>query len=478
MTALCGLMQDTPLLISSFLRYAETYHGEREIVSLDQRRREHRYAYRQAALRSRCAAQALLRTGIRPGDRVATLAMNTHRHFELFYAVSGIGAVLHTVNPRLFVEQIIYICNHAEDRILLFDPQFAGLIATIAAKLKTVERFIVLGDVGDIAEVESFATTAGDKRLIAVEDYETFLAAQDGGPDWPSFDERTASSLCYTSGTTGMPKGVLYSHRSTVLHAFAACQNSAMGLSAHDVIMPIAPMYHANAWSMPYLAPMLGAKLVLPGPWLDAESVQRLIEHERVSFTVAVPTIFTALLQYLERTGHRIDTLKKATIGGTAVPPAMIDLLQHKYDCFVTQVWGMTELSPLGTMTTLTPAVLALPPADAKQVLYKQGRVQFGLELKLVDGTGNLSPRDGVTPGAIWVRGPWAAAGYFKGDGGDVLDADGWFPTGDVGTLDSLGYLRITDRVKDLVKSGGEWISTVELENIAYEHPAVQLAGS
>lgn len=464
---LYGRMQDKPLLISDFLTYAETYHPAREIVSRDANEREHRYAYAGMAVRAKQLAQALIAYGIKPGDRVATLAMNNHRHFELFYGVSGIGAVLHTVNPRLFEDQIIYICNHAEDRVLFLDPAFLPLAASLAPRLETIETFVVLGG-SDALD--------GGLPLESAADYESFIAGFDADYTWPSFDERAASSLCYTSGTTGNPKGVLYSHRSTVIHAMAACQNSAMGLSAHDTIMPIAPMFHANAWSTPYLAPMIGAKLVLPGPRLDPESVQGLIDDESVTFTVAVPTVFTMLLDYLEQTGKRIDSLRQATIGGTSVPPAMIDLLREKYGCFVAQVWGMTELSPLGTMTTLTPAVASLPESERREFLYKQGRAQFGLELKIVDDNGCPVPRDGETAGALWVRGPWAAAGYFRGEAGEVLDDDGWLPTGDVATLDDQGFLRITDRLKDVIKSGGEWISSVEIENLAYGHPDVKQA--
>ena len=468
MSPLMGVMQETPLLISSFLRYAEDFHPDRLVVSRDYRGHERVASYSLTAARARRLAKALIGAGILAGDRVATLAMNHHRHFELFYGVSGIGSVLHTVNPRLFDEQIVYICNHAQSRILVFDPPFADLVGRLAPRLPKLERYIVLGDATELETVRHALPTA-----VPLIDYESFIAAQDDPFTWPSFDERCASSLCYTSGTTGNPKGVLYSHRSTVLHALAACQNSAMGLSAHDVIMPLAPMYHANAWSTPYLAPMLGANLVLPGPKLDGASLQRLIERHSVTFTVAVPTVFTTLLDYLASSGKRVDTLKKASIGGAAVPSAMIDLLRDKFGCTVAQVWGMTELSPLGTIATTTPAVAALPPDRARSYLYKQGRAQFGLELKLIDAAGLPVPRDGVSPGALWVRGPWAARGYFN-DPETLLDDEGYFPTGDVGTLDAHGYLDITDRTKDVIKSGGEWISSVQLENVAYAHASVR----
>jgi len=465
---LLGIMQDKQLLISDIIRYAETYHPSREIISRDANGDQHRYTYSDAARRARKLARVLERWGVTAGDRVATLAMNHYRHFELFYGVSGSGAVLHTVNPRLHEDQIAYICNHAEDRILFFDSQFLPLVLSLLPRLETIERYVVL----DFDE-ESLSDA---DQLPAFTSFEAELARENEDFEWPSFDERTACSLCYTSGTTGNPKGVLYSHRSTVLHALAACQNSAMGLSSYDTIMPLAPMFHVNAWSTPYLAPMIGANLVLPGPKLDPEVLHELIQQEAVTFTAAVPTVFVALLEYLEKTGKRIDTMKKAVIGGTAVSPAMIDLLREKYGCSVAQMWGMTELSPLGTMTTLTPTVDGLPAEQRQAYLYKQGRAQFGLELRILDDLGRPVPRDGLSPGTLWVRGPWAAAGYFKEEGGAILDEDGWLPTGDVATLDQHGFLRITDRTKDVVKSGGEWISSVELENLAYSCPGVRLA--
>lgn len=462
-----GLMQDAPLLISDLLVYAETYHPLQEVVSRTSSEEIHRYSYADAALRSRKLASSLLALGVKQGDRVATLAMNGYRHFELFYGVSGIGAVLHTVNPRLFDEQIRYIINHAEDGLVFVEPAFVPLLARMLKELLLVKKVFVLGSSADLAEAQ--------KLIPEAEGYEELISKSQALAQWPIFDERSASSLCYTSGTTGNPKGVLYSHRSTVLHAMAACQNSAMGLSAFDVIMPVAPMYHGNGWSTPYLAPMAGAKLVLPGSQMDGASIQSLIEGEGVTFSVGVPTVFTMLLDYLESSGKRIDTLSRVTIGGSAVPHAMIDLLESKYNCTVRQVWGMTETSPLGTMTTLTPRVAALDATQQKATLYQQGRAQFGIQLKIKDADGAVLPMDGKSSGALWVKGPWAACGYFKGEGGAVLDEEGWFPTGDVAYLDPYGYLKITDRVKDVIKSGGEWISSTDIENVCYEHPKVRM---
>jgi acyl-CoA synthetase (AMP-forming)/AMP-acid ligase II len=461
-----GLMQDHPLLISDLLTYAETYHAGREIVSRDAEGVYFRYDYGQAAQRARRVAAALLAQGVEPGQRIATLSMNGYRHFELFYAVSGIGAVLHTVNPRLFEDQIKYIVSHAEDRIVFVEPAFVPLLAKLLPELQPMDIY-VMGTMADVVDARPLIPQA----LC----YESLMEAAPLA-QWPVFDERSASSLCYTSGTTGNPKGVLYSHRSTVIHAMAACQNSAMGISSFDVIMPIAPMYHGNGWSTPYLAPMAGAKLVLPGPRMDGQSIHSIVEQEGVTFTVGVPTVFTMLLEYLERTGKRIDTLSRATIGGSTVPPAMIGLLENKYGCAVRQVWGMTETSPLGTMTTATPQLMALPEAERKAVLHQQGRAQFGIQLQIRDQDGRPCPHDGRTAGSLWVKGPWAASGYFKNEGGRKLDDAGWFPTGDVATLDPYGYLHITDREKDVIKSGGEWISSADIENKCYEHPAVKMA--
>jgi len=370
------------------------------------------------------------------------------------------------VNPRLFTEQIVYIINHAEDRVLFVDLTFVELVERIADQLTTVEQVVVMADEAHMPET----------ALPNVLCYETLLAGESEDYAWPLFDERAASSLCYTSGTTGNPKGVLYSHRSTLLHAMAACQNSAMGISAHDVLMPIAPMYHGNAWSLPYLGPLSGAGLALPGTKMDGQSLQELIEGEGVTFALGVPTVFTMLIDHLDESGKRVESLERVAIGGSAVPRAMIERLADPYGVTVHQLWGMTETSPLGTMATATPAIDTLTEEERQAVLSQQGRVQFGLELTITDAECAPVPRDGKTFGDMWVRGNWAASGYFKGEGGDRLDEDGWFPTGDVATLDEHGFMRITDRTKDVIKSGGEWISSIDLENAAVGHPDVKQA--
>ena len=461
-----GLMQEIPLMISSLIRYAAEYHGDRQVVSRTVEGPIHRYGYAECERRARRVANVMAGLGIGHGDRVGTLAWNGYRHLELFYGVSGMGAVLHTVNPRLFTEQIVYIINHAEDRVLFVDLTFVELVERIADQLTTVEHVVVMTD------EEHMPATA--RPNVAC--YESLLAGESEDYAWPLFDERAASSLCYTSGTTGNPKGVLYSHRSTLLHAMAACQNSAMGISAHDVIMPIAPMYHGNAWSLPYLGCLTGSGMVLPGTKLDGQSLQELIEDEGVTFALGVPTVFTMLIDHLDETGKKVDSLERVAIGGSAVPRSMIERLADPYGVTVHQLWGMTETSPLGTLATATPAIDALSVEERQAVLSQQGRVQFGLELKITGEDGGSVPRDGKTFGDMWVRGNWAASGYFKGEGGDRLDEDGWFPTGDVATLDEHGFMRITDRNKDVIKSGGEWISSIDLENAAMGHPDVKQA--
>lgn len=433
-TPMFGLMQDRPLLISSMLTYAATYHPRRELVSALPDGTIHRYDYAASARRIAQLAHALVAYGIRPGDRIGTLAWNGYRHFELFFAVSGIGAVLHTVNPRLFEEQIAYIVNHGEDRLLFVDASFLPMIERLSPHLPTVEKVFALSK---------------DMNAIG-EDYEQFLAGHSEQFDWPSFDERTASALCYTSGTTGDPKGVLYSHRSTVLHAMGAAQKSAMNLGCDDSMIAIAPMYHACAWGMPYLAAMTGAKLIMPGPRHDPASIVSLITNEGATFACGVPTVWTMVLRHLAEQGGSLAPLNRTTIGGSAVSRAMIDgLAAHGVRAL--HLWGMTEMSPVGTVGTDTPEVLAMSAANRADIRAKQGRGQFMVELKIVGEDGARLSHDGEQSGALWVRGPWIARSYFRRPDDDLLDADGWFPTGDVATIDPFGYMKITDRVKDII---------------------------
>ena len=458
-----GLMQTQPLLISSLLEFAARHHADTEIVSKTIEGPIHRYTYADADKRARKLANALTTLGVKPGDRVATLAWNGYRHFELYYGVSGIGAVLHTINPRLFPEQIAWIANHAEDACLFFDLTFLPLVEAVAAQMKTCKTFVLMTD---------RAHMPAASKIPDLQCYEDLMAPASEAYEWPKFDENTASSLCYTAGTTGNPKGVLFSHRSTLLQAYGAALPDALGLSARDVVLPVVPMFHANAWSLAYGCPSVGAKLVMPGKDLDGKSVYELMEAEGVTFAAGVPTVWLGLLQHVEKNQLRFNALKRTLIGGSACPPAMIRTFNDQYGVEVLHAWGMTEMSPLGTVGTLKARQLTQPEERKREALYKQGRAIFGVDMKIVDDEGKSLPWDGKAFGNLLVKGPWVLREYYKGEGGDPL-RDGWFPTGDVATIDPEGFMQITDRSKDVIKSGGEWISSIDLENLAIAHPAV-----
>ena len=460
-----GLMQQHPLLISSLLVHAERHHGAQEIVSRRVEGDIHRTSYRELAARSRRLAKALAALGVGMSDRVATLAWNGYRHMELYYAVSGSGAVLHTLNPRLHPDQVVYIADHAEDKVLCFDLTFLPLVEAVASRLKTVKHFVAMTDRAHMPA----------SKIAGLLCYDELVDAQDDRYDWPQFDENQASSLCYTSGTTGNPKGVLYSHRSSVLHAYGAALPDALNCSSRDVILPVVPMFHVNAWSLPYVGCMTGAKLVFPGAGLDGKSLYELFESEKVTVSAGVPTVWQGLLAYVDGAGLTFSTMKRTVIGGSACPPAMTRAFQDKYGVHVLHAWGMTEMSPLGTVCSFRTKHLALPPEERLALQAKQGQAIFGVDMKIVGADGKELPWDGKASGELLVKGPWIVEQYFKGEGGDPLQ-DGWFPTGDVATIDPDGYMQITDRAKDVIKSGGEWIGSIDLENVAMAHPAVAMA--
>src|SRR6476661_6721683 len=463
---LMGQMMSQPLLISSIIKHADRYFGKNEIVSRRVEGDIHRYTYRDCHTRSRKLANALKGFGVGMGDRVATMAWNGYRHLEAYYAVSGSGAVLHTLNPRLFPEQIAYITNHAEDQYLIFELTFLPLIEAVAQHCKTIKGYILMCD------RDRMPAQSGIPNLMC---YEDLIENNSDDYEWPLFDENSASSLCYTSGTTGNPKGALYSHRSTLLHSYASTMPDALNVSGRDSVLPVVPMFHVNAWGLPYSVPLTGAKMVFPGPSLDGKSLYELFEAEKVTFSAGVPTVWLGLLNYVAQNNLEFSTFKRTVIGGSACPPAMMKTLRHKYNIEVVHAWGMTEMSPLGTTATLQARHMELPEEMQQARLEKQGHVIFGVDMKIVDDNGKELPSDGKTYGNLLVKGPWVIKAYFKGEGGDVLE-DGWFPTGDVATIDPEGYMQITDRSKDVIKSGGEWIGTIDLENIAMSHPAVQEA--
>jgi fatty-acyl-CoA synthase len=438
-------------------------HGDEEIVSRTVEGPIHRYTYKDCVVRSRQLAKALEKLGVAQSDRIATLAWNGYRHVEIYYGVSGMGAICHTINPRLFPEQIAYIVNHAEDKYILMDLTFVPLIEAIVEHIPHVKGFVILTDEAHMPQT----------KLSNVICYENLLATADDDYKWPVFDERTASSLCYTSGTTGNPKGALFSNRSTILHSYAACTPDALGLSNMETILPVVPMFHVNAWGIPYAAAMCGAKMVMPGARMDGESLYELMESEQVTLSAGVPTIWMMLLGYMKENNKKFSSMKRTVIGGAAAPRAMIETFEKDYNVNVIHAWGMTEMSPLGTACNLKKKHQAYSIDQKIDLSLKQGRAIFGVDMKIIDGTGKDLPWDGEAFGNLLVRGPWITSGYFKGEGGDAVDENNWFDTGDVATIDPDGYMQITDRSKDVIKSGGEWISSIDVENEAVGCPGI-----
>ncbi|MFZ5525336.1 MAG: 3-(methylthio)propionyl-CoA ligase [Pseudomonadota bacterium] len=465
--SLMGQMMHMPLTISSLLTHAARHNGDVEIVSKRVEGDMHRTTWTEVDVRSRKLAQALARLGLQAGDRVGTLAWNGYRHVETYYGVSGSGLVCHTINPRLFPQQVAWIINDAEDKVLLVDLNIFPLVDKLAASLPTVKHVVVL------AAREHMPKESSIPNLLC---YEELLAAEDGNYEWPSFDENTAASICYTSGTTGNPKGAVYSHRSTVLHAYAAALPDAMNVASKDTVLPVVPMFHVNAWGLPYTAALIGCKLVMPGHHLDGASLYDLFEKEKVTFSAGVPTIWLGLLNHVKANNLKFSTFKSTVIGGAACPPAMIKTLQDDYGVEVIHAWGMTEMSPLGTLSRLKAKHAGLPKDAKEGILAKQGKGIYGVDMRIVDQDGKELPWDGKSSGDLEVRGHWVINSYFKMDKSPLHD--GWFPTGDVATIDADGYMQITDRSKDVIKSGGEWISSIDLENVAMGHPAVHEAAA
>ena len=462
-----GLMQDRPLMISSIITHAARQHAKAEVVSKNIDGSIARSTYAEVERRARRLANSLIALGIRAEDRVATIALNSCRHLELYYAISGTGAICHTINPRLAPDDVAYVVNHATDRVIFVDPVFAPLVAAVAPRIAATVRAIVI--MGAAAEMPALALPPGMDLLC----YEDLIAAADENYIWPEFDERSAASLCYTSGTTGRPTGVLYSHRSTLLHALAVNVGDVIGIRAIDRILPVVPMFHVNAWGIPYSAPMAGAAIIMPGRHLDGASIATLFNAEKVTISCGVPTVWLGLLHHLRTSGERIDTVRRLTVGGSAVPRSMTEAFETEYGVELGQGWGMTEMSPVGTYCQPNAANADLTGDALLRLKEKQGRALWGVEMRIIDAEGAALPWDGVAFGLLQVRGPWVCSAYFGDAPNSALDAEGWFSTGDIATIDPDGFMEITDRAKDVIKSGGEWISSVQLENIAVGHPDV-----
>ncbi|QDA62592.1 long-chain-fatty-acid--CoA ligase [Hymenobacter jejuensis] len=457
-------MMNQPLRIAGLIEHAAKWHRDTEIVSRKTEGGIHRYTYADAHRRSKQLANALTALGIQMSDRIGTLAWNNYRHFELYYGISGMGAVCHTINPRLFAEQLVFIINHAEDRYIFLDLTFLPLAEKLAPHCPTVLGWVLMTDRANMPAKSS---------LPGLLCYEELLDAQSDDYEWPVFDENTASSLCYTSGTTDEPKGVLYSHRSTLLHSYAASLPDCFNCSARDVVLPVVPMFHVNAWGSPYMAALNGCKLVLPGPGLDAASLYELFEQEQVTFSAGVPTIWFGLLTFMRQQKAQFSTLRQMIVGGASCPPALLKAFDEELGVQIRHAWGMTETSPLGTVCTLKALHLQLSDDEQFAIQTKQGRAIFGVDMKIVDDAGNELPHDGVAFGDLLVRGPFIVGDYFRAEHPGELTKSGWFRTGDVATIDPNGFMQITDRSKDVIKSGGEWISSIDLENLAIAHPAV-----
>ncbi|WP_394755858.1 long-chain-fatty-acid--CoA ligase [Rhodoferax sp.] len=460
-----GLMMDRPLLVSDVIEHGAAQFGDVEVVSRETHGPLFRYTYAQCAARSRKLANALKGLGLEPGNAVGSIAWNNHRHLEAYFAVSGSGMVMHTCNPRLQAQQLIYIINHAEDAVMLFDATFAPLVKGIAAHCPKVKAWVCLSDAANMAAVE------GVSNVLC---YEDLIAPHSEQFDWPQFDERTGAALCYTSGTTGNPKGALYSHRSIVLNAMSGCLPGVLSLSPRDTVLPVVPMFHINAWCIPYAAPIGGSRLVLPGPRLDGASLYELMETERVTVSAGVPTIWLGLMQHVEQHGLRFSSMRRTAVGGSAMPASLIAKFVDDYGVEVRHGWGMTETTAATTMSCLTPRDLELSPQQQHATIARQGKSVFGAEIKIVDEAGVTLPRDGVSQGELMVRGQWIVTGYYKGERSPLVD--GWFPTGDIATIDAHGVMHIRDRAKDVIKTGGEWISSIDLESAAMGHPAVAMA--